>query len=58
MLGTLDEPGTSAAMRHLAASVPGAELEVFEDTAHMLNLEQPERFNRVLRDWLDRHRQS
>jgi 3-oxoadipate enol-lactonase len=58
MLGTLDEPGTSAAMRHLAASVPGAELEVFEHTAHMLNLEQPERFNRVLRDWLDRHRQS
>jgi 3-oxoadipate enol-lactonase len=58
MLGTLDEPGTSDAMRHVAASVPGAELEVFEGAAHMLNLEQPERFNRVLRDWLDRHRQT
>jgi 3-oxoadipate enol-lactonase len=55
MLGTLDEPGTSDAMRHLAASVPGAQLEVFEGAAHMLNLEQPERFNRLLRDFLDRH---
>jgi 3-oxoadipate enol-lactonase len=58
MLGELDEPGTSDAMRHLASSVPGAELAVFEGAAHMLNLEQPERFNRVLRDWLDRHRRD
>ena len=34
MLGTLDEPGTSDAMRHLAASVPGARLEEFELGAH------------------------
>jgi pimeloyl-ACP methyl ester carboxylesterase len=39
-------------MRHLAASVPGARLEVFEGSAHMLNLEQPERFTSVLRDFL------
>ena len=56
MLGTLDEPGTSEAMRHLAASVPGARLEVFEGSAHMLNLEQPERFNRLVRSFLDEHR--
>lgn len=49
MLGTLDDPGTSDAMRHLAASVPGARLEVFE-TAHMINLEQPDRFNALLRE--------
>ena len=53
MYGTLDEPGTSDAMRHLAASVSGARIEVFEGSAHMLNLEQPQRFNRVLRDFLD-----
>lgn len=53
MLGTLDEPGTSGSMRHLAAVVPGARLEVFDGAAHMLNLEQPERFNRVLRRFLD-----
>jgi 3-oxoadipate enol-lactonase len=58
MLGTLDEPGTSDAMRHLAASVPGARLEEFEGSAHMVNLEQPEHFNRVLREFLDGHRQE
>jgi 3-oxoadipate enol-lactonase len=53
ILGTLDEPGTSAAMRHLAQSVPHARLEAFESAAHMLNMEQPERFNRVVREFLD-----
>ena len=43
-------------MRHLAASVPDARIEVFEGSAHMLNLEQPERFNQVLRAFLDGHR--
>jgi 3-oxoadipate enol-lactonase len=57
MLGTLDEPSTTDAMRHLAASVPGARLEEFE-AAHMVNLEHPERFNRVLREFLDAHRQA
>ena len=52
MLGTLDDPGTTDAMRHLAASVPGARLEEFA-TAHMVNLEEPDRFNRVLRAFLD-----
>jgi pimeloyl-ACP methyl ester carboxylesterase len=52
MLGTLDDPGTVESMRHLAATVPGARLEEFE-SAHMVNLEHPERFNRVLREFLD-----
>jgi 3-oxoadipate enol-lactonase len=51
VLGTFDEPGTTQAMRHLAEAVPGARLEVF-DTAHMINLEQPERFNALLSEWL------
>ena len=54
MLGTLDDPGTVDSMRHLAASVSGARLEEFE-SAHMVNLEHPERFNRVLRAFLDEH---
>ena len=49
LVGTLDEPGTSATMRYLASVIPGARLEEFE-TAHMLNLEEPERFNRLLRE--------
>lgn len=54
VVGTLDDPGTQAACRHLAASVPGARVELF-DTAHMVNLEQPDRFNALLREWLDPH---
>ena len=54
MLGTLDDPGTVDSMRHLAGSVRGARLEEFE-SAHMVNLEHPERFNRVLRAFLDGH---
>jgi 3-oxoadipate enol-lactonase len=57
MLGTLDEPGTSASMRYLASIIPGAQLEEFE-SAHMVNLEHPERFNRVLRAFLDANREG
>ena len=53
MAGTLDEPGTTESMRHLAEAVPGARLEIFEGSAHMLNLEQPEHFNTVLREFLE-----
>jgi 3-oxoadipate enol-lactonase len=58
MLGTLDEPGTSETMRHLASVVPGARLEEFEGAAHMINLEQPERFNALLREWLEANAQG
>ena len=57
MLGTLDEPATVDSMRHLAGRVPGARLEEFE-SAHMVNLEHPGRFNRVLRAFLDEHRRG
>ena len=52
MYGTLDDPGTSESMRHLAETVPGARLEVFAGAAHMMNLEQPERFNALLGEHL------
>jgi len=48
ILGTFDDPGTQESMRHLAEAVPGARLEVFEGVAHMINLEQPDRFNALL----------
>jgi 3-oxoadipate enol-lactonase len=56
LFGSLDDPGTNGSMRHLAASVPGSRLEVFDGAAHLMNLEQPERFNRVLGEFLDAHR--
>ena len=52
-IGSLDDPGTQESMRHLADAVPGSRLEVFEGVAHMINLEQPERFDAVLRAFLD-----
>ena len=56
MVGDLDEVETQAHCRYLASVVPDARLEVFEGAAHMVNLEQPERFNQLLRDFLDEHR--
>jgi 3-oxoadipate enol-lactonase len=52
MNGTFDDPGTQGAMRYLAATVPGARYEEFE-AAHMMNMEHPEQFNRVLGAFLD-----
>ena len=53
MVGRLDDPGTSESMRHLAEAVQGARLEVLE-SAHMINLEHPERFNALLREHFTR----
>jgi len=53
IIGKMDEASTQAAMRYLAEKVPVSRLEVFEDTAHMVNLEHPDRFNRLLREFLD-----
>ncbi len=43
VLGALDTSDTRAAAEHLAASVPGARLEVVPDVAHMVGMEAPER---------------
>ena len=42
--------------RELARRIPRAELLIFERTGHLANLEQPERFNRALFDFLGRQR--
>jgi len=52
IVGALEEPWTMATCRYLAETVPGARLEVFEGAAHLLNLEQPERFTRLVLDFL------
>ena len=57
MVGELDDADTNDAMRHLAARVSGARLVTFP-AAHMVNLEQPERFNAVLGEFLDSVRGS
>lgn len=46
------EAGGVAAGRHLAASVAGARLVEFPGVAHMIQLEGPERFNRLVLGFL------
>jgi pimeloyl-ACP methyl ester carboxylesterase len=61
LIGEVDEPGGIVAERHLAASVPGARVIEFPGVAHMIQLEEPERFNRVVLDFLaevDRQREG
>ncbi len=52
VVGTADEPGSVIALRRLAANIEGARLEEFEGVAHMVQLEQPERLNRLVLDFL------
>ena len=39
----------------MARRIPGAELLLFERTGHLANLEEPDRFNKVVLDFLSRH---
>ena len=52
LIGTDDEPGCPLAERHLGASVPGAEVVEFPGVAHMIQLEEPELFAKVVLDFL------
>jgi pimeloyl-ACP methyl ester carboxylesterase len=52
MVGDLDERSTQLSCRHLADVAAGARFEVFHGAAHMLTLEQPEKFNSLVLDFL------
>jgi pimeloyl-ACP methyl ester carboxylesterase len=52
IVGDRDEPFV-APCRYMASKIPGARLEVIEDAGHSSNLDQPEIFNRILREFLD-----
>jgi 3-oxoadipate enol-lactonase len=61
LIGTVDEQGGVAAERHLAATVADARSVEFPGVAHMIQLEEPERFNQVVLDFLaevDRDREA
>jgi 3-oxoadipate enol-lactonase len=53
IVGDLDDRDTIAASEMVADAVAGARLEVFEGAAHMLSLEQPQRFADVLLGFLE-----
>lgn len=46
-------PGTVAAVRNVADLVPDATFELFENSGHSPFFEEPQRFNRVLIDFID-----
>lgn len=52
IVGDLDETVTIDMMNLLAEGVPGARKVVFPGTAHMVNMEQPERFNATVLGFL------
>ncbi len=51
--GREDEWSPVAQHEAMAAAIPGARLEVFENCGHFLPLEQPEGFNAALRAWMN-----
>ena len=44
-----------AAADYVANAIPGAELVVFEQSAHAPFFEEPDRFNQVLVDFINEH---
>jgi pimeloyl-ACP methyl ester carboxylesterase len=40
-------------VRNVASLVPDARFELFEDSGHCPHVEEPERFNRVLRRFVE-----
>ena len=53
--GTEDETCSPEIMAHMAAQIHGARHETIRDAGHLSNLEAPESFNAVLREWLSEH---
>jgi 3-oxoadipate enol-lactonase len=52
LLGDQDVPDIRENAELLATGIPGARLEVFQDVAHMLPMERPEEFTRVVLEFL------
>lgn len=52
IVGDQDQPFL-APCEYMAKKIPGARLEVIRGAGHSSNLDQPETFNRILRDFLD-----
>jgi len=52
VLGALDVPFLAGVAQRIEREVPGMKLVVVPDAAHMLNLEKPEEFRRILSEFL------
>jgi len=56
VLGELDMPGIRTIVDKIAAEVPGARVHRLPGAAHMVNLEEPAEFNRVVEAFLQMQR--
>lgn len=54
--GEHDKLTPPAMARDIAAQIPGARVEIIADAGHLINIEQPETFNRLVLDFLLAHR--
>ena len=54
--GRLDRVCTVAAAEAIVQGLPDAKLTIFEDSGHMTFVEENERYLKVVRDFLDRHK--
>jgi 3-oxoadipate enol-lactonase len=49
---TGESDGAAGGTKHIGASIPGAKFVSIAQASHIANVEQPEAFNRALRDFL------
>ncbi len=54
-IGLLDESECVEAAKYLAEHVTNAQYVAFPDVAHMVSLEKPQEFNRILGEFIDRN---
>ena len=51
--GTHDQVAPLAQMKAIAAAIPGSVLEIMPEAGHLMNIEQPDRFNTAVRNFLN-----
>ncbi|WP_276118887.1 alpha/beta fold hydrolase [Pararhizobium qamdonense] len=54
VLGDHDEAISRAHTDYLASTIPGAKLIILKDTSHFAMLQDPQRYNKAVRDFIDR----
>ena len=54
IVGDGEMPALQKEASFVAQSIPGARLARVKNAGHFVNLEQPERYNRIILDWLQR----
>lgn len=55
IVGDCDLPGKVVQAQQLAEQIPFAQLEIVKGAAHMVSMERPEEFNRLVLDFLEKH---